>query len=79
MHMSPEIFRMLRVMYGLTQQEYANLLGCSVSLVSKIEKGHRNLTYDIRFRVREIFPLTEDVLARISTLQSEINEGVSVS
>lgn len=78
MYMSPETFRMIRVMFGLTQQEYADLLGCSVSLVSKIEKGHRNLTYDIRFRVREIFPLTEDVLARISTLHTELNEGVYV-
>ncbi|WP_051287307.1 helix-turn-helix domain-containing protein [Paenibacillus taiwanensis] len=78
MRMSPETFRTIRVMYGLTQQEYADLLGCSVSLVSKIEKGHRNLTYDIRFKVLDSFPLTKDVLARISTLQMELNEGVSI-
>lgn len=77
MNMNPETFRTIRIMYGLTQQEYADMLGCSVSLVSKIEKEHRSLTYDIRRKVCEVFPLTEDVIARISTLQMEINEGVS--
>ncbi|MFL1674819.1 helix-turn-helix transcriptional regulator [Paenibacillus dendritiformis] len=77
--MSPETFRMIRIIYGLTQQEYADVIGCSVSLVSKIEKEQRNLTHDIRRRVYEVFPLTEDVLVRVTMLHAELNEGVSVS
>lgn len=78
MQINPKMFRMIRVFYGLTQQEFADLIGCSVSLVSKIEKEQRSLTYEVRARVRELFPLTDEVIARISTLQTELIEGVSI-
>ncbi|MDR6883567.1 helix-turn-helix transcriptional regulator [Bacillus sp. 3255] len=78
MKLSPESFRMIRVVYGLTQQEYADLLDCSVSTVSKIEKGYRSLTHGIERKVLDEMELTEDKLARIHSLYREICEGVAI-
>ncbi|MBM7838347.1 transcriptional regulator with XRE-family HTH domain [Alkalihalobacillus xiaoxiensis] len=57
--MNREIFRALRLKEGLTQKEFASILGVSTSSVEAIETGRRNISDKVRAKLAQEYPLDE--------------------
>lgn len=45
-----------RVSKNISQSEMAKILGCSLSLYSKVETGIRKPSYDFLLKLKEAFP-----------------------
>ncbi|MBQ7873890.1 MAG: helix-turn-helix transcriptional regulator [Oscillospiraceae bacterium] len=52
----------LRLEKGLTQEQFANVLNISVSLIGKIETGNRGLSIDLTAELSEFFNVTTDYI-----------------
>lgn len=57
--------RAIRLYYGLTQREFAKLLGVSYSTIGAIESGRRKVTKNMRIKIAQTFDLTDEVIAAI--------------
>ncbi|MED4127482.1 helix-turn-helix transcriptional regulator [Shouchella miscanthi] len=57
--MNKETFRALRLKEGLTQKEFASILGVSTSSVEAIESGRRNISDKVRAKLATEYPLDE--------------------
>lgn len=66
--MKPKLFTTIRKLNGLTQQDMADRLGVSRSLIMKIENGDRALTADVRNKLMNNLTLTPELLAEINRL-----------
>ncbi|WP_071460754.1 helix-turn-helix domain-containing protein [Bacillus massilinigeriensis] len=53
--MNAKLFKFIRQSQGLTQQEVANLLGISKTLVCLIERNKKNISDRVNKRFRESF------------------------
>lgn len=58
-------FYKIRKVYGLSQQEWGDLLDLSHAQISRIESGKRELTLKIKRRLIEELQLTPEKLAKI--------------
>ncbi|WHX27453.1 helix-turn-helix transcriptional regulator [Virgibacillus halodenitrificans] len=58
--MSNELFRLVRVYLGYTQQEFAKWLDVSYSTVYGIEAGNRRVTETVRAKVARKFRAGDD-------------------
>ena len=54
---SPEHIRRIRLLSGLTQQEFADTIGVCKSVIGNVETGRCNVSDNLRMRVRERFPI----------------------
>lgn len=52
----------LRLEKGLTQEQFANVLNISVSLIGKIETGNRGLSIDLAAEFSEFFNVSTDYI-----------------
>ncbi|MCP1186455.1 helix-turn-helix transcriptional regulator [Paenibacillus sp. 1781tsa1] len=57
--------RGIRVMAGMTQAQFAEVLNVSQSCVSDVENGRRNVSRDMRIKIAQKFGTGEDVLTAI--------------
>lgn len=55
--MDAKLFATIRKINGLTQQEFADLLDVSQSIVGKVELEERTLSHDLLSRVKRVYSL----------------------
>ncbi|AIQ13618.1 helix-turn-helix transcriptional regulator [Paenibacillus durus] len=67
--MNGKEMRAIRLAYGLTQQEFSQCLGTSLSSVAMAETGKRKVTDRLRFKIARHFPLTTEVQAVIESAE----------
>lgn len=67
--MRVETFRAVRVLRGLTQKEFASMIGVSHALVTFIEKGEKRLTEKTANKVRQVFG--QEYVAKVNQFISE--------
>jgi plasmid maintenance system antidote protein VapI len=58
--MNCKLFREIRLYHGLSQDEFARLLGVSRSTIQMIEAGKRKINGRIRMRLAKHFDLTPE-------------------
>lgn len=73
MRITADEARLIRKVYRLTLEDMAALCDVSISLISKVEKGHRKLSDRLQQRLVNEFELTPDKLARILEIYNETN------
>lgn len=67
--MTPEQIRMIRVVHGMTQKEFADRVRISQPLTCAIERGERNITDRTREKIIEALGLDEEKLNEIKRLK----------
>ncbi|GIN10244.1 hypothetical protein J26TS2_01110 [Shouchella clausii] len=60
--MNKETFRALRLKEGLTQEEFATILGVSTSSVAAIESGRRGISDKVRAKLASEYTLDDSYL-----------------
>lgn len=75
--MTPKTIRMIRLAYGMTQNEFADRLGCSRQLVTMIERGERRLSRKVRARLEYVFSLDANKIETIQRLRGMFEDGES--
>lgn len=73
MRITADEARLIREVYRLTLEDMAALCDVSISLISKVENGHRKLSDRLQQRLVNEFELTPDKLARILAIYNETN------
>jgi len=63
--MDCKLFREIRLYHGLSQDEFARLLGVSRSTIQMIEAGKRKITDRIRYRLAKCFDLTPEFIETV--------------
>jgi antitoxin HigA-1 len=54
--------RAIRLFFGLTQEEFAERLGMSLSAISAVETGKRAVTKNLRVRIAQKFDVDDERL-----------------
>ncbi|AUJ76161.1 XRE family transcriptional regulator [Bacillus siamensis] len=75
--MTPKTMRMIRLAYGMTQNELADRLNCSQQLIAMIERGERRLSKRMRGRLERVFDLDADKIETIQRLKEMFEDGES--
>ncbi|MEC1670592.1 helix-turn-helix domain-containing protein [Bacillus mojavensis] len=75
--MTPKTMRMIRLAYGMTQNEFADRLNCSQQLIAMIERGERRLSKRMRGRLEVVFDLDADKIETIQRLKGMFEDGES--
>jgi transcriptional regulator with XRE-family HTH domain len=60
--MDGKALRALRLEKGLTQGDFAKILGISLSSVSMMERGERRVTDRVRIRIAKVFEITDGLI-----------------
>lgn len=60
--MNKDSFKALRLKQGMTQKNFADLLGVSESTVAAIETGRRNISDTVRARLAQNFEVDKELL-----------------
>jgi transcriptional regulator with XRE-family HTH domain len=71
---TPEILRFFRLYRGMTTREFAEKIGCSCSLISKVELARNPITMRLDSKIREAFDLTDEKIKRLLQTKDELNE-----
>ncbi len=70
--MDKDIFIFIRTSNQLSRSKFAEKIGVSTTLVSRIEGGERRLTERVKGRVMAAFGLTEEKVVALKVLINEI-------
>jgi DNA-binding XRE family transcriptional regulator len=57
-----ERFKAIRLYLAMTQQEYAEFLGISVSAVGMIEAGHRDVSQNVAAKLARRFQASDEFI-----------------
>ncbi|AWB45301.1 hypothetical protein DCC85_14405 [Paenibacillus sp. CAA11] len=74
--MTGETVKNIRLANGLGQVSFALEIGVSPSTVAMIERGHRQVTDSVRFKIARRFPIDEctvEVINNAKKLQGTVN------
>lgn len=70
--MKPDIMKLIRVQQRLSQEEFADRVGVSRSLISQIERGEKRLTEGTAAKVKRTFGITEYGMMRLTELNAQL-------
>ncbi|USK33068.1 helix-turn-helix transcriptional regulator [Bacillus sp. F19] len=73
--MNPELLNVIRGLSGLSQKGMADRLNVSQSLITKLERGERIISDDVRKKVTGEFGLTPELLRQLDDLIKTFNNG----
>ncbi|WP_088105241.1 helix-turn-helix transcriptional regulator [Halalkalibacter urbisdiaboli] len=63
--MTGEMVEAIRAVKGLTQQQFADEIGCSSVLISLVENGKRNVSKGLRYKILKCYEVDESVITLI--------------
>lgn len=67
--MNKNIFKQVRINAGLSQCEYAKILGMSQTFVSMMENGHYPISDNTRRKVVANFEITDRLISQLDGLK----------
>lgn len=70
--MTPDIMKLIRVQQRLSQEDFADRVGVSRSLISQIERGEKRLTNDTAIKIKRTFGITDKGLMRLIDLNASL-------
>lgn len=69
--------RKLRQERGLTQAEFADMIGVTQGTISKIERGYEQVTLDLVFRIAAQLDVPAGLLFDLPDLQARVLDALS--
>ncbi|WP_186446244.1 helix-turn-helix transcriptional regulator [Paenibacillus cremeus] len=76
MSINGTMIRLLRVLYGLSQKDLADLIGCSDVYISYLETEKRRVTDRMTVRIRSELSLTDSEIRDLNELSQSTRRGV---
>lgn len=67
--MNKDIFKQVRINAGLSQAEYAKVLGMSQTFISMMENGHYPISDKTKRRVVANFEITDEIMEQLEGLR----------
>lgn len=67
--MNKDIFKQIRINAGLSQAEYAKVLGMSQTFISMMENGHYPISDKTKRRVVANFEITDEIMEQLEGLR----------
>jgi len=72
--MNGQTIKHLRMVYGLNQKEFAEIIGVSVPNLCSIEKGKMNVSQSFEIRVKYHLQVTDEILETVAAFQAKSEE-----
>lgn len=72
--MNGQTIKHLRMIYGLNQKEFAQIIGVSVTNLCLIEKGKLNVSQSFEIRVKYQLQVTDEILETVAAFQVKSEE-----
>ena len=72
--MNGQTIKHLRMVYGLNQKEFAEIIGVSVPNLCSIEKGKMNVSQSFEIRVKYQLQVTDEILETVAAFQAKSEE-----